>query len=171
MNQSEIKSWLKENWFKLGILSSILLVSGAIYAALVIEPQRREASAEFKASLEKAVQSAKETERQSNIDSCLASAMSSYSDQWYRECKSEGKLTNKCIDIHDLTFKDYLSKYGITEEEYRQERGLKSTSTLEAIFDYIGRQDDECSCRLMLTQADRLNQTLKDGQDACYKRY
>lgn len=166
-----MKNFLQENWFKLGILVVLLLVGWAIYTALVVEPERQRAAAEFKASLEQTTKQAQETERQKNLDACLADASTNYSEQWYRECKSEGKLSNQCIDIHELTFKDYLAKYDMTEGEYRQQRNITSTSSFALIIDYISRSDDECSCRLLLANADRIDQTRKDAQDSCYKRY
>lgn len=155
-----MESWLKENWFKAGILIALFVVAYSIYYTQVIKPNDEK--------------NALVTERAANkksLDTCLSDADSSYSDNWYRECKSSGALTNKCIDVHELTYQQYLTKYNLTENEYYLQRGITSTSTFAGVFDYVSKMSDECSCRLPLANADRLNATLKDGKDACYKLY
>lgn len=165
MDQEKTKNWLKENWFKAGVLLVLLLVAYSIYHVLVVKP-----------GIEKQEMTEAKAEAKKNLDSCISTAESGYSNDWFRECKSRGELSAKCIDIHELTFSDYLDKYGLTPNTYNQERGLSNTNDLSkdyltGVFDYLGRRDDECSCRLPLTNADRLNGTLKENKNACYKLY
>jgi hypothetical protein len=171
-----MRNWLKENWFRVGILVSILIVAYSVYQVLVVRPdiERQEAAtAKFQADLaeieQKSQQAIQKEQTKKELDSCLTDASTSYSNQWYRECKGSGLLNNKCIDLHDLGYQQYLDKYALTEEKYKQQRGITSTSTLAGLFDYIGRYNDECSCRLPLSLADRLDGQLKDDKNLCYK--
>ena len=155
-----MKSFLKENWFKLSIVLVLVPVVYAVYFSLVVAPQKRALQEE---NIKK--------ERKDSISSCITEAETAYSDSWYHECKSSGILSNKCIDIQELSFKEYLTKYHLSEEEYKQQRGITDTGVFAALFEYLGRGDNECSCRLPLANADRLNTVLQNSKDACYKLY
>jgi hypothetical protein len=131
-----------------------------------IEQKRQEQSAQ-----ELKEQQAKEEAGQA-LNTCLSNASSNYNENWYNECKGRGLASNKCIDMHELTFDEYLKKYNLTEAEYKLQRNITSGSVFAAGFDYYGRwSQDECSCRLPSTTATRLDGLLKDDKDACYKLY
>lgn len=166
-----IMDFLKDNWFKVGILIAILLIAYSVYQVLVVRPdiERQEAAqAKMLADIE---ESARKEQAKSDLNSCLTSAETNYSNQWYRECKSSNLLSKQCIDLHDLSYEEYLKKYSLTEEQYKTARGITSTSTLAGLFDYFGRYENECSCRLILSLADRINADLKDSKNACYSLY
>ncbi|MEK7499941.1 MAG: hypothetical protein AAB649_05040 [Patescibacteria group bacterium] len=164
------EEFIKKHWFQLGILAVGIFIAWTTYSALVLQPEKaRQVEAADRARAELADTTRKEQAKK-DLDSCVADADTKYSNNWYRECKSSGQLTNKCIDVHDLTYQQYLTKYGLTEKEYYAQRGITSTSTFAGLLDYFKR-DDECSCRLPLANADRLSASTKDDKDACYKLY
>ena len=119
---------------------------------------------------------AKEEAKQA-LDTCIGSADENYNYGWWEECKAQGKLTSKCIEIGELTFDEYLKKYGLTSEEYVKERNLTPSIQLGIISDYLSARSDyisrwsECSCRLLVSTADRFNESLEKDKAECFKRY
>jgi len=174
---------------KLSLPATILIAAvilGGFYFAVEYNKQHSiEKQQQIKIEQEKQEQLTKELkekqakeEAEQALNRCITAAESNYSDRWYRECKAQGKLTTKCIDIHELSFDEYLEKYGLTAKDYVRERNLKPTDPndptsvrLSATFDYIIRADDECSCRLLTSTADRFNESLEKDKAECFKRY
>lgn len=172
MDQEKTKelNWLKENWFKAGILIAILIVAYSFYQVLVVKPERevkREEAAKIEAQL---AEEQRKTKLETDLTNCLAGAKSNYSSNWFGECKARGLLSQWCIEAENLDFKEYLTKLGISEEEYKKQRGIKDDNVLSVILDYFERKDD-CSCSLPLYIADRLDGGLKSDKDICYKQY
>jgi len=93
------------------------------------------------------------------LNTCLANAQISYSNFWRRECKSQGELTSRCISLNEKTFDEYAKQNNIPEDE-----------RLDAISDFY-KEKSECSCRLPLDNADRINKSLQDDKDECFKKY
>lgn len=174
MEEKQVKYWLKENWFRTGILVVLLVVAYSIYHVLVVRPDievKEAAEAKMQAELSESSRKAKASE---DLNSCIQNAESLYSRNWNRECKSRGELSSKCIDIQGLSFNDYLDKYDLTPAKYNQQRGLSNTGELSKDFlagaiDYLKRREDECSCRLPLTISDRLDDSLKEEKNICYR--
>lgn len=159
------------------ILIASIILGGFFYASQVNKQKSIEKQQQIKIEQEKQDQLAKELKEQQAkeeaeqaLNTCIATAESNYSDQWYRECKSRGELTSKCIELKDLSFEEYLKKYNLTEEVYKQQRGITDQNFFSALLDYTKRQD-ECSCRLPLDNADRINKSLQDDKDECFKKY
>jgi len=178
------------------IIASVIL--GGFYFASQVNKQRSiEKQQEIKlqedrridnAKAEQATQEqfAKELKEQEDkeeaeqaLNTCRDNAQDNYNDRWHKECKAQGKLTSKCIDIVELSYNEYLEKYGLTDEEYIKQRNLTPNDPdnsfsvrLEALVDYQKRAGDECSCRLTITTyADRFNESLADDKAECLKRY
>jgi len=176
VNPSKIMEKLNKLSLPATILIASLVLGGFYYASQASKQKSIEKQQQIEIEQKKQEQFGKELKEQQikeeseqALNTCISNAESAYSNAWYRECKSSGKLSNKCIDIHELTFTEYLDKYGITEDEYKTQRNITDTNTFSARFDYLGRRDDECSCRLPLDNADRINEMLKDDKDACYR--
>jgi len=158
-----------------GVLTfSFLLIAFSLcYYYVIFLPQKEEARLEQQRqeqlakegreqqALEQELQEKEEAERA--LDTCLADAESDYHEQWYRECKSQGKLTGRCILLHEMTFDEYAKQNNIPNDPLSSER-------LEALLDFY-EEKDECSCRLPLENADRINQQLQDDKDECFKKY
>jgi len=164
---------------KLSLSATILIVAiilGGFYFAVEYNKQRS-IGKQQQIKIEQEKQAKEEAEVA--LNTCIATAVRNYHDRWYRECKSQGELTTKCIDIHELSFDEYLEKYGLTVEDYVRERHLKpiepndSTSVhlSPARLDYMARADDECSCRLLVSIADRIDKSLEEDKAECFKRY
>ena len=167
------------------ILIASFILGGVIFATQVIKQQSIERQQQVKIRQEKQDQLAKELKEQQAkeqaeqaLNTCIANAGENYSDRWHRECKAQGKLTSKCIDIKELSFDEYLKKYGLTSEEYVKERNLTPSNPddptsvrLKATLDYILERPSECSCRLLLSTADRFNESLEKDKAECFKRY
>lgn len=161
----------------MGILIAILVVSYSFYFTLVIKPQgemvQKEAdkqAALIKEATEKEEKKKARQENKTNFDNCIAYTETSYSTSWFRECKARDLLSNLCIDINTLSYDEYLKKYNLSEEEYKNIRGIKNDNFFAGLVDYSKRKDD-CSCMLPLVIADRLNSDLKDSKDRCYSLY
>ncbi len=168
------------------ILISSVILGGFFYASQVSRQSSIEKQQQIKIEQEKQDQLAKEAKEQQAkeeaeqaLNTCRDNAQENYEDRWHNECKAQGKLTSKCIDVKELSYDEYLEKYGLTSEDYVKQRNLTPTDPndptsirLSATFDYILERPDECSCRLSLTTyADRFNEKLADDKTECLKRY
>lgn len=156
---------------KLSLPATILIVSiilGSIFYASEVSKQRsieRQQGIKLQEEKTKAEQVKQEKEQvKQALDACLATADSNYSDNWYRECKSEDKLTDRCISLHEMTFDDYAKQNNIPSLQENIDKRLK------AINDFFKERSD-CSCRLLLDNADRINKTLQDDKDECFRKY
>lgn len=160
------------------ILIASLILGGFFYASQVNKQRSIERQQEVKIEQEKRDQLAKEPKEQQAreeaeqaLNTCLGNAGENYSNNWYRDCKARGALTSKCIELKELTYKEYLKKYGLTtDEEYKRQRGITDDNFFSGLLDYAKRQD-ECSCGLPLDLADRNNKSLQDDKDECFKKY
>jgi len=167
------------------ILIASIILGGFYYASQVnkqksIEKQQQiEIEQKQQEQLDKELKEkqAKEEAEQA-LNTCIANAEENYHDRWYKECKAQGKLTSKCIDVNELSYDEYLKKYGLTSEEYVKQRNLTPTDPndptsvrLSATLDYILKRPDECSCRLLVSTADRFNEGLEKDKAECFKRY
>lgn len=160
------------------ILIASIILGGFYYTSQVNKQRSIERQQQIKIEQEKQAQLEKEIKEQQAktvaeqaLSTCMATAEVSYGDRWDRECKTQGKLTSKCIDINELSFEEYLEKYGLTNEEYRKQRNITDDGGFAAMFDYFKRRDEECSCRLLVSTADRFNESLETDKAACFKRY
>jgi len=163
------------NAVKISIVLAVLLVSFAIfYHYVIFLPQKEEAKLEQQRQ-EQLTKELKEREEQEALDACIANAEKKYNDQWNKECKALGRLTSSCIDIHELSFSEYLDKYDLNPETYNQQRELPVTGEAEdfivGLFDYFERRNDECSCRLPISTADRFGERLDEAKAECFKRF
>lgn len=93
------------------------------------------------------------------LNTCLASAEENYHNQWNRECKSQGKLTSRCVSLNEMTFDEYVEQNNIPQDK-----------RLDATVDFYEERSN-CSCRLPLDNADRINEALEKGKDECFKKY
>lgn len=169
-------NFIKDNWFKAGILIALLLIAYSIYQVLVVRPQvekaeeraekvAAQAAADFK-------EASKKEQAKKDLNSCLSDADTNYDVNWFNACKTAGSMSKTCIDLHDLTYQEYLKKYNLTEAGYRERYGITSTSSFAGIFDYLDRyKKQDCSCGLIRTTADRLDGMHKDDKNSCYIRY
>jgi hypothetical protein len=90
-------NWLKENWFKVGILLSVFLFIWPFYYYYILYlPDQHEK----KTQQETALQLSEESRRASNErqrEACLLVAQTDYIDNWASQCKSFG-VNNKGKD-------------------------------------------------------------------------
>ena len=167
------------------IIIASLILGGFYFGSQVNKQRSIERQQQIKIETEKQDQLAEELKEQQvkeeaeqALNTCIANAERNYSDRWHKECKAQGKLTNKCIDIKELSYDEYLKKYGLTSEEYVKQRSLTpadpndpASVRLSATLDYIFKRPDECSCRLLVSTADRFNESLEKDKAECFKRY
>ena len=162
------------------LLSAVVLAVG-YYAVQYNKQSSIEKQQQIKIEQERqellAEQQAKEETKQ-ELDTCIATADENYSNQWRRECKAQGELTSKCIDINELDYNEYLKKYGLTSEEYVKQRNLTPKDpdgsfsvSISAIRDYYDRRVNECSCRLATYNADSINEYWEQSKAECFKKY
>lgn len=151
------------------ILIASIILGGFFYASQVNKQKSIERQQQVKIEQEKQDQLDKELKEQEAkeqaeqaLNTCIANAEESYSNQWYRECKSQGELTNKCISLNEMTLEEY-------EKQYKKQNPDK-TGFFDAIFAF-SKERGECSCRLPLDNADRINKSLQNDKDECFKKY
>ena len=167
MSVNKLKNLDIDKATKISVIAGILLISVSFFYYYVIflpqkeqarlEQQRQEQSAKEekeRQAIERELQERKEAKQ--NLDACIDNAKTRYSNRWEEECEARGKLTSKCISLLKMTFK-----------EYQEEKGIEG---LEGFVAYYEEQD-ECSCSLPFSIADRINETLQEDKDYCFKMY
>lgn len=93
------------------------------------------------------------------LDICISNAEQEYSDQWFSECESLGKLTEKCTSL-----------YKSTEFEWYKEKKSKGVTENLSTADYY-KELNECTCRLPLEIADRITKKQENDKNECFRRY
>jgi hypothetical protein len=152
-----------EKIFKLGIVASILIVACSIFYYLVIYiPGKEKQKLEEQKSVAE-LQKKEEEYRQESLTVCLYQADLNYSDNWLRECDSQGLLSSVCSKLANETINEYLSENNISTNP-------SDTNNFNASLDYFSKKSD-CSCRLPLTNADRITETQKTEKEQCYRKY
>jgi len=151
------------------ILIASIILGGFYYASEVNKQKSIERQQQVKIEQEKQDQLAKELKEQQAkeeteqaLNACIADAEERYSNQWYRECKGQGELTNRCISLHEMTYEEYLKQNNIPQDDLAKR--------FSAIFDFE-KEKDECSCRLPTAIANDIGD-FRDGLRAdCFKKY
>ena len=105
------------------IVIASLIIGGFYFASQVNKQHSIERQQQIKIVQEKQERLDKETKEQQAkeeaeqaLNTCRANARENYADRWHSECKAQGKLTSKCIDIVELSFTDYLEKYNLSDK-------------------------------------------------------
>lgn len=73
-------TWLKKNWFKIGILVIGIIVAFAFWQNLVVIPREKEFQKQSQESWKKI-----------ELESCLNTADATYRSYWSSQCEVEGK--------------------------------------------------------------------------------
>ena len=154
-----MKTFIKENWFRIGLLFCLLMIAYAVYQSFVVIPREKAEKQEIATILETQRIEKEDREKQENLDTCLADAERIYSINWFSSCKTLSKASSMCINIMD------------TESGYKNY--LKSQATTTSISNLIAymKAKDNCSCSLPTATAERWDSSLKDEKNACYMRY
>ena len=87
-------NWLKENWFKVGILAAILVVSISVgYYYMIFLPQKEEERTKIES--QKQEQLVKETkEQEAKLSACITNTDTNYQTNFESYCISEGRGSN-----------------------------------------------------------------------------
>lgn len=148
------------------ILISSLVIGGFYYAGEVNKQKSIERQQQIKIEQEKKEQLDKElkeqeakTEVKQALNTCLTDAEVNYSDQWFGECKSQDKLTDRCILLHDMTLAEYAKEKNIPDDK------------IFTVFSDFYKEKDECSCRLPLVNADRITESKNNAKEECFRKY
>lgn len=149
------------------ILIASIILGGFYYVNETNKQRSIERQQQIKIDQEKQEQLAKELkgqrvkeEAEQALNACIADAEESYLNQWRRECKSQGLLTNRCISLNEMTFEEYVKQNNIPTGKER----------LDALIDFSKKRDD-CACRLSSYYADDLDKNLQNNKDQCFKKY
>lgn len=174
---------------KLSIIVGILLVSFSFfYYYVIFLPQKEEAGLEQQRqeqlvrdeweqqASDQELQEKKEAEKA--LFTCLADAEEDYHNQWYKECKRQDKLTNRCISLYEMTLDEYAEQNNIPDDLSNEQFEALSDEALsdwydkqiEALNDFDDEKD-ECLCRLPEEYSDRINQQEQDDKNECFKKY
>jgi len=153
------------------IIIASLILGGFFYASQVNKQRSIERQQQVEIEQKKQEQLAKELKEQEakeeaeqTLSSCINEAEERYSDQWYRECKGQGRLTDRCISLHEMTFDEYAEQNNIPSGAENLEKRL------DAIADFYD-EIDECSCRLPESYADDIGDYRDKLKDECFRKY
>lgn len=144
------------------ILVASLIFGGFFYLTQLekqksIERQQQIELQEKKKEKEEAKKAQEEVKQE--LNTCLTNAEESYYNNWRRECKSQGLLTDRCIYLNETTF-----------SEYTKENKIPDDNLLDAM-DAFYKEKDDCSCRLPFENADRKRDIFQKDRDVCFKMY
>lgn len=178
------------------ILMASLVMGGFYYAGGVNKQKSIERQQQIEIEQKKQEQLDKElkeqkakVEAEQALSACIVDAESSYSNYWHRVCKSQGRLTKRCISLHDMTLEEYEKEKNTpddkkpTAEEIKRRQDYardvlkwsedeiqRATFVEMAKTDYY-KEKDECFCSLPLDNADRINKALQNDKDECFRKY
>ncbi len=152
------------------ILIASLVIGGFYYASEVskqksIERQQEVTLQEEKTKTDQAKQ--EQDKAKQALDTCLTTAGSNEQEYWYSMCKSEGRLTDRCISLHDMTFEEYANQNNIPNLQDPQGKSLN----LKAMGDFYKEKNDCGSCGLPFANGDRVKKSFQDAEDLCLKEY
>jgi hypothetical protein len=152
------------------ILIASIILGGFILVTQIIKQQSIERQQRFEIEQKKQEQVVKEIkekqakeENQKALEACLFGAETNYNDNWYDACEIAGKLTKRCIEIHNMTYDDYLN-------ENPPSHYLESQDYLEQTADF-NKEKEGCSCSLPSIQSNRIDKARQDDKDECFKKY
>lgn len=151
--------FLKNNLLVVAISASLLIVSSSLGYYYVFYIPKKDAQKIEQQNLENQQQKEEGDSRQRSLSLCLSQADQNYHDNWNSECKSQGKLSDSCIKLLDMTF-----------DEYADKNDIPSDKRLDAIDEFYNKRD-ECSCRLSFTHSDRIDGWKEKEKDECYKKF
>ena len=136
------------------ILVASLILGGAYFASQVMKQRSIERQQEIK------IEQEKQTKEQAGqaLDTCIANAEENYSYQWEWNCKR----TFECESLNEITFDEYIKQNNIPPDD--------SEKVTRALFDWA-EEGPGCSCNLSPDRADKLNNSLRDDKNECFKRY
>lgn len=171
---------MKSDGFKTLIGISLLVVALSVaYHYVIYIPQKeqkqldlvtQEQQAKYlKEQQDKLDEQAANAKREQNISDCLSNAEENYSKNWFASCKTLGRLTSKCISLNELTYEEYWKQNAPKIDE-----NLSADEKVKIVTDFVAdynKEKEECLCTLPAATATRWDDTLKDSEDACYKRY
>lgn len=158
------------------ILIASVVLGSFYYVSEVNKQQSIEKQQQIKIEQEKQNQLDQELKEQEvkkedeqALNACIVDAENVYSNQWYKECKSRGELTNKCISLKEMTFSEYSD-----QNPPPSHLKLGSPELLNYVSDQLidfYKKRDECSCRLPLVIGSIINENLEKNKNECFKRY
>ena len=102
---------------------------------------------------------AEKGKRERELKDCLWDADEAYSYRWSKECEAQGKLTDRCISLGEMTF-----------DKYAEQNNIPPDKRLDAAEEFYKGQED-CYCRMPSANADSINETLEKRKEECFKKY
>lgn len=161
----KITAWLKDNWFKLGILIILSVVTYSFYEVFVVNPRIEKEEQRLAREEQKFIQMDKEKKieeeklkTKSEFDKCMLNAELNYLMNWKRSCMTLGYLSKRCVDI----FKNGTA-FNDAYETYLLKHPNTDISQFYKIY-------TDCSCLLSDETAKRWDASKKDEENDCYKQ-
>ncbi len=145
---NNMDDFLKNNWFKIGILVGIFVLAYTVYYSLVLQPANLESKRQALEAQQRFEQELKKESDKRSLDSCLAAARIDYDLNWANACKAN---SNRIKTGYDNCM----------------ESGLNSTSC-RSIW---GTPNPSDNCSLPDAQAVTINGYLEKAKEDCYRRY
>jgi phage-related tail fiber protein len=128
-----MKDFLKENWFKVGIIIAILLLAYSVYYALVVRPDKQATE-----------QQQLKTENQNLLQTCLALADLNYSSNWATACQTNAQRVKdgyqNCVN-QDLGAANCRSVWGTPDDSANCSL---PTTTAQNVNNYHDQDKADC---------------------------
>jgi hypothetical protein len=113
--------WLKENWFKLGIIGVLLLAAFPVYYHYVIYIPNRDEAARVSEIAKESKLRYEKLKADIARDNCILQADKDYSADWDRQCQHAGRNHKD----KDCTLPSSLAKQLEDRRNYNQEKCYK----------------------------------------------
>ncbi len=164
----------------ISIILGCIILGGFYYVTQVSQQKSIERQQEVKIQEERRQQEVKRQEQEAKelkeqeakeeikwaLDNCISDAEKNYHRLWHNECKALGKLTSKCIDIVELSYNEWVKKYGqVDADKYYDIKEFGNSRVIKS------KHNEDCACRLPTIIADRYGKILETDKEECFKRY
>lgn len=140
------------------ILMASLILGGFFYATQVSKQRSIERQQQIK--IEQEQQDKKEAEQA--LNTCIDNAYEMFKKGWRYECEELGSLTNRCIELNEMTLSEYL------EQNHVQDLTVEEALKVVEDFD---KEKKECFCELPIYKTDSIGNRLEKNKMECFKKY
>jgi len=161
----QIKQFVSRHWFQLAILVVVFFIAWIVYNALVIQPnqaRREEAAMTIAAQLDAQT---KESERQANLDQCLAESEYEKTSSHLWLCSSLERVPKSCGEV-------FGGASSIFEALGNYRAHFKTTASDEpTLFEKFDVYIETCNCGLEKYRRDEIDQEKSERDKLCLAKY
>lgn len=160
--------FVRENWFKLGILLVGIIIAWIVYNALVVQPRNQARFEEGKVAAEKEA----EQKRADSLQTCLAESEYLRSASHLALCgdPNVGRTGKSCYNVFSgaTSYLDALGSYKAEFNELDSDNYADNSLRIAQAFSDFR---DKCNCGLEKYRRDALDTEKDKRDDICFKTY